>query len=143
MLTDGDDVPVGLSLQLVLNAALTAEGDVHVLGLLVCLPVVHELNKSKQNIINGATFSSPKSTCPSSLNDRVVLILQQRFWIGRLGAVFRIRISLNADQDQGFYLNADQDSGFWILIQAFFAQKFKSLENFKKFPNFIALFFAF
>jgi len=33
-----------------------------------------------------------------------------------LGPVFRIRISLNADLDPGFYLNADPDpdSGFWI-----------------------------
>jgi len=29
--------------------------------------------------------------------------------------VFRIRISLNADPDPGFYLNADPDSGFWTL----------------------------
>jgi len=35
--------------------------------------------------------------------------------------VFRIRISLNADPDPGFYLNADPDSGF--LSKVFFAQK--------------------
>ena len=45
----------------------------------------------------------------------------------RLTSVFRIRISLNADPDQGFYLNADPDpdSGFWILIQGLFCLKVK------------------
>ena len=33
---------------------------------------------------------------------------------GTYRPVFRIRISLNADPDPGFYLNADPDSGFWI-----------------------------
>jgi len=38
-----------------------------------------------------------------------------------LPAVFRIRISLNADPDPGFYLNADPDpdSGFWIPDSGF------------------------
>ena len=29
--------------------------------------------------------------------------------------VFRIRTSLNADPDPGFFLNADPDSEFWTL----------------------------
>jgi hypothetical protein len=49
-LTDGDDIPVGLPLQLILDTTLAAEGDVHVLRLLVRLPVVHELDKSGQTI---------------------------------------------------------------------------------------------
>jgi hypothetical protein len=47
-LTDGDDIPVGLPLQLILDTPLAAEGDVHVFRLLVRLPVVHKLNKSGQ-----------------------------------------------------------------------------------------------
>jgi hypothetical protein len=49
-LTDGDDVPVGFPLQLILDTPLAAEGDVHVLRLLVRLPVVHKLNKPEQTI---------------------------------------------------------------------------------------------
>ncbi len=49
-LTDGDDVSIGLPLQLILDTPLAAEGDVHVLRLLVRLPVVHELNKPGQTI---------------------------------------------------------------------------------------------
>jgi len=54
-------------------------------------------------------------------------------------AVFRIRISLNADADPdpGFYLNADSDtdpdSGFRIMIQGFFSPKnykFSKISNF-------------
>ena len=43
-LTDGDNVSISLPLQLVLDTPLTAEGDLHVLGLLIGLPVVHKLN---------------------------------------------------------------------------------------------------
>jgi len=35
--------------------------------------------------------------------------------LGKENPVFRIRISLNADPDPGFYLISDPDSGFWIL----------------------------
>jgi hypothetical protein len=49
-LTDGDDIPVGLPLQLILDAPLAAEGDVHVFRLLVRLPVVHKLNKPSQTV---------------------------------------------------------------------------------------------
>jgi hypothetical protein len=47
--------------------------------------------------------------------------------------VFRIRISLYADPDPGFYLNADPDSGFWILTKGLFCQKKNfEIENISK-----------
>ena len=47
----------------------------------------------------------------------------------RLDTVFRIRVSLNADPDPGFYLDADPDSGFWT-------QKTETIRKLNFFLNF-------
>ena len=62
-----------------------------------------------------------------------------------LKSVFRIRISLKADPDPGFYLNADADPdyGFQTLIQGLFCLKIEININFVFIVEFSNTFFAF
>jgi len=63
----------------------------------------------------------------------------------KLKPVFPIRISLNADPEQGFYLNADPDSGFWIPDPdtRSFCPKIKIKGKFYKISCFLTLFLLF